>query len=330
MRNILLIVYFFSTVLIHASPTGWQAIFVQNFPEFNSISFKYIEERQFINISDGKAESDCKILGEINYIMNTSEFITSEYIFRKDGNTYVFDEKKESSYLEGKYTSSVRYGNDSTILNSKEDFSLLKDLKFDSVSQGFIQNSLLEIPDTTLIWMDYNYNSSYSLSYVKKFLEDKSLKYSLETKNNKKYLSIPEIGYLIDAETLLLCQVEDYGSSSEFADIQLIRKISFQSYEKFGVKYFPNLVVMEFYDENGHLYKKSRYRILSNTLSFNNVNRNTLNLIFPDGCHVVDESKDEDYIVTNLSSIKKKEDIINKILQENLNDANKQLDRINK
>ena len=80
---------------------------LQNVPAFNSVSLQYLEET---NYADSAEEYNYRAYGEIKYIMNNSSFFSSKYLYAKNGNTYIFNEKTETSFNNGIYRSLTIYG----------------------------------------------------------------------------------------------------------------------------------------------------------------------------------------------------------------------------
>lgn len=107
--------------------------------------------------------------------------------------------------------------------------------------------------------------------------------------------------------------------------MKLDRRISFYDYERIGAMFFPLRIVVEFFDENEKLNQKSVFIINKSSIIFNKVIDKTLNVVFPNGCHLTDEINSKNYIVTDLMSIKRKEDIISEILDDNMTNASEQI-----
>lgn len=298
---------------------------LQNVPAFNSVSLQYLEET---NYADSAEEYNYRAYGEIKYIMNNSSFFSSKYLYAKNGNTYIFNEKTETSFNNGIYRSLTIYGSGQEIPeNSKKEveYGALKDIKFADISQGYIRNSLHKLPEVTLAWMDYNYATGCSALYKNVIEECINLKHEVKIEDGISYLYFPDLGYYFNLQTLRLDHIERYGAYTEFGKMKLDRRISFYDYERIGAMFFPLRIVVEFFDENEKLNQKSVFIINKSSIIFNKVIDKTLNVVFPNGCHLTDEINSKNYIVTDLMSIKRKEDIISEILDDNMTNASEQI-----
>lgn len=321
--NTIFLIFLSSRIFAESNVTVFKIL--QSIPTFNSVSLNYLEES---NYTDSAEEYNYKAYGEIKYIMNNSSFFSSKYLYTKKDNKYIFNEKVETSFNNGIYRSLTMYGTEQAILeNSKieEEYDALKNIKLADISQGYIRNNLHKLPEVTLAWMDYNYITRRSVLYKNVIEECKDLKHEVKIKDGISYLYFPDLGYYFNLQTLRLDHMERYGAYTEFGKMKLDRRISFNNYERVGTIFFPMKIIVEFFDENEKLYQKSVFVINKSSIIFNKVIDKTLNVVFPNGCHLTDEINSKDYIVSDLLSIKRKEDIISEILDDNIINATKQI-----
>jgi|GEM_PF-6437924 len=327
MRAIFFCLYFSCATLMAHENLSVQIF--QKMPRFESITFSFSEEREEVfldsNTNDAVLTVFSKIFGDISYIMNNGNFISREYTYIRDMNgKYIFDTLKKRTFKDGVRTHLSEDRTESNIF--LDDEKKAKSVIPIGYKSAFIDTpTSCRAPYVTEFWMTYDYQNNIANLFFE-LIHD--LKFEKKEENGREYIFFPDLGFYFDSKTLLLSRIETL-ISLDGTNWQLYKRIVFNKYENISGIYFPIDVNVQEFDSD-IMVRNSIFKIDPESLKFNTVIEERINIIFPKGCFVNDSLINKKYISGETSIDEGKEIIMVDMLEATLKAAEEKKEEIKK
>lgn len=330
MKNyFMLLTVFIFTDFLHASISELQGNFLQQMPNFNSISFdfSYTQEIKEYGINNKVTETSFYILGELKAFLNSLDYFYRTDVYQLHEEMCKFNYTTIELVKDGTTLTASIYPNNKFI-EKKRDVKNFSFTSKNSMSEATIINRVDPIiPQIFSILGSFSASDGrHLISYaemIRKQLKIEKLTFNKESNNY--CLSFGHMIAYFDAKSMLLNKLEIIVPESP-------SKYLFSDYIKINGVYMPCELTIDRGRGDGNISSIVHYKIKKDSIKINSLSAASISFPLPDGCLLTDYIDNKTYVISPLKdnkTIKKKEEIITNILNECLQKANSQKDDTN-
>lgn len=210
--------------------------------------------------------------------------------------------------------------NGSELLRSYKDGILVYVSKFGTHMSGRMKRGTMgEIfPSILYSWISPTSSSDEMLVLNKETLKT----FTISKINECIILSDGSYKFVFYPNSFDLHMMEYHTNKMKEGSVMLSR-VTMSDYVKVGVYSFPLSIKGENFNKDGSLNSSGISRINQSSLYMGYINPGATKIVFIPGARIGDEINGKEIIVTDVSDLEKKEDIITSILEDNIEQSNK-------